>query len=219
MSNAMAVRVDRTVRLECRWGALELPLFYFAETTERWFAAVAPVIAVELRRIRTTWAVHGCAGPATPNAAAVLRMIDALLGLTSPRSEVVGRVLGIELQPLEPNAMWSRFAASLASGPIAMVTLSSHGDTGATTVRLDARGRVNREELDLDRFGPRPVPESNPVAPEGVLTYSYPLHGKTLRDPGHRRDPYVRVRERPLARPDLAVVRARDRVRRPATRW
>jgi hypothetical protein len=39
---------------------------------------------------------------------------------------------------------------------------------------------VYREELDLDRFGPRPVPENNPFAPEGVLTYSYPLHGKTL---------------------------------------
>jgi len=160
------------------WGAaLYLSLGELASVTERWFRFVSPAVAEQLAAIRATWrSGELTVGPMTPAAASIVDKIHAVLSIHRLSVEAAQRVLGVVLAEVPATGGWRTYEASPTSGPLATVTLSLRDGRGS--VSFTPRENLFGELLDLDRFGPRPMPDT--LADAALLSYVYPRDGKKL---------------------------------------
>lgn len=112
-------------------------------------------------------------------AATVMHLVEAAMAVKEPNADDLARALDVTLVHTGNVAKWASFSGSYLDGPIEKVDFSVRNDIGNGSVFLRARPNakhvLEREMIDLDRFGDRPMPENNPVFPEGVLTYEYEI--------------------------------------------
>jgi hypothetical protein len=105
----------------------------------------------------------------------IMRLIDAVIVLPQPDPESIIGALNIRMTrtPRPPN--WEMAEGSFASGPFRSAELSYRTDLGSgmLLLRVHSDTALTDLDLDLDRFGPRPLPTPESSGPEGTLIYRY----------------------------------------------
>jgi hypothetical protein len=111
----------------------------------------------------------------------VLRFVEAALAVREPVPDAVQRAIGIALGSPTQIAMWTQLTGTVERGPVESVKLSYRPDLGSGSVYFHVRTTLSppimHELLDLERYGPTPVPDVSLAPPPGVRTYEYAVHG------------------------------------------